>query len=532
MPQVGLLRVCIQAVRYSLNNCVNALDGILEILSGPFQIGRSTNAQSLQLQYSPSSRCPSPNPLYRPLSPCSPNYCGCCESVDDECVCCVSDTEMGGWSSKTSRKRPRVPAIELVGIEPNPGPKSHSKVLLEEIRMAKGRPKKGNKVPKAPPMSMSQPVVLTNRPAPRSKSSSGGTFLEGSKFNPRSDMAGYMLTLMDAEKHPPVRLGGETMVQTALAQLHTTFQYTTTVTTGTSVVIHPRLVNPFLLSVSTSSPYTYTVPSGSGFPSATVNNLQSLGSGARVVSCKLKVYTAASATNDNGVLIMGCSPRDDGFGGNVEAVGTSGTTTVLGNATSSGGFPITSTGTSTIVPTQGFNEFSGYDFTDTFPIKTGGAAFFLPQDPQSMIFVRDRLEVQQIGTIIGSSTPSNPVNASPICDPFFVVGITGNATSQVVVFELFLNLEYTVTSGANNILQTEAGSMNSIQAFEVVKKVGGNLQNYVEPSPEASLGDTIWSGLKGASKSIVKGGLGAATQFLFGSSDVGHNIGSALTSWY
>jgi hypothetical protein len=363
------------------------------------------------------------------------------------------------------------------------------------------------------------------------------TNLAGSEFNPRADMTGYFQTLCDAEKFPPVRLGGETMVQTGLTTLHSVVPIGNGANTSFSVAVHPRLWNPVLISTSSAAPYTWGVAS-SGFPASTVTTLQSLAAAARVVSMKVKVYTLASATTDNGALTIGLCPTDPSFS-NLNSTGgvsvgvtgiaqTAGTVSFTNiNAYSQAGYPITGAGT---IGTQGFNEFPSEDWSDTLPLKDGAAVFWLPQDPYTLIFKSDRIRqsIEAAPVATGGTAQAlsvGTVNLSEIQDPFVCLGFTGIAANSTINIEIFLNLEYTVTSGASNVIETKAGSMDSVQSFHVVKRVGGDLQNTVVPDPEASL----WDKAKGVGKAMISGGLNRASEFLFGSSDVGKAVYSLIS---
>jgi len=224
---------------------------------------------------------------------------------------------------------------------------------------------------------------------------------------------------------------------------------------------------------------------------------------------------------------MGLCPRDDGFLANTYLVQNAVAGASGYNAVSEGGFPIGITSVSAnVIPncTQGFNEFDDYDFTCAHPLKDGAAAFYECQDPQSLIFVPDRLREQLMNTT-GSGASSTPVqNASPIVDPFFVVGLQGVATGTVVVFEMFLNLEYTVSSGASGIISTQCGSMSDDQIFHVNKRVFGDANNTVVPDPEMSFGEHLGK----IAKTVARGGLAGVSKFLFGSSDVGNMVSDII----
>jgi len=435
-----------------------------------------------------------------------------------------------------------IPDLTTQGIEPNPGPSHRAKHSVEEIVAVRNRLR-----PKAPPLGpMSrQPgprqIVVTNAPpisrisAPRNKSRKS-TYASGDPWNPRAEMIGYFQTLCDPERFPPVRLGGETMVPTGLTTLHSVSSFAAS-STSVSIVVIPRVWNPLMFSQTGSAPYNYV--SAGGFNASEVTTLQTLANSARVVSCKVKVYSTSSATSDNGALTVGLSPADRGFfGGSASFVSqelapnfAATALSANSNQISLGGYPITTvlagSADPTNLSTQGFNEFPSEDWTDTVPLKTGASIFWLPQDPNSMIFLPDRLRQTVVAQINAAGAPAGqPLNKSEIYDPFFVIGLSGlTATTSTFNVEVFLNLEYTVTSGANNVIETRPGCMNSIEQFSVAKKIGGNLQNYVEPDPEASLTDK----LVGVGKSVLRSGVNRISEFVFGSSDVGKAITSLFS---
>lgn len=365
-------------------------------------------------------------------------------------------------------------------------------------------------------MGMSNLISVTNAPpisrAPR-QSGRSLKYATGESWNPRAEMIGYFQTLADPEKFPPVRLGGETMIQTALTTLHGIFPQVGTGTLNQSFLIHPRVWSPVLGSASVSAPYTYGASAGN-FNAATVSTFQSLAAAGRVVSMKVKVYSTSSATADQGALTIGLCPADPDFLGNILT-----TTTLTGNANSvsSSGYPITATA----LATQGFNEFSSEDWTDTIPLKDGAACFWLPEDPSSLVFEGGRVRQQ----LLTNASTGAVLNKSTIYDPFVCVGVTGITTASTYNIEVFLNIEYTVTSGASNVVETRSGSMNTVQSFEIVKRLGGNLQNTVVPDPELSLTDKFLD----LGKTVLKGGVNRLSEFVFGSSDVGKAVNNLFS---
>jgi len=255
---------------------------------------------------------------------------------------------------------------------------------------------------------------------------------------------------------------------------------------------------------------------------------------------KVKIYSTSSATNDSGAIILGLCPTDPGFlasssANSFEFIPNTAYSSLTSNVdqTSVSGYPITSLIQTNSDPvsnaTQGFNEFTSEDWTDTVPLKTGASVFWLPEDPSNMIFKSDRLR-QTIMAQVNSSgvTAGQTVNKSEIMDPFVCLGLTGLSSSSAINVEVFLNFEYTVTAGASNVIETRPGAMNSVEQFSVVKRVGGNLDNTVVPTPEGSLWDKFKGGVWSASKTLAKGSLKLANGFLFGSSDLGNAVIDSL----
>jgi len=280
---------------------------------------------------------------------------------------------------------------------------------------------------------------------------------------------------------------------------------------------------------------------------AAVNTLQASLSGARIVSAKLKVFTMASATSDSGEITIGLLPRDGGFypsltdnptGITNEEQVPYGTTPQLGfNSVSSSGFPIIHQNISALNPavdraTQGFNEFPSYDQTTVLPLRDGAAVFWLPEDPQSMQFIKERITLQYLKSSVAAGAYEN---ATPILDPFAVIGITGATVGTQLFFDLHLNIEATVNGPNSSLFDSAVGSMTSTEAFTVAKIVGGNRDNYVVPNPSMSLGQHLASGITGAmpaigraGRSVARSGLKFASKYLFGSSDIGDQISAFI----
>jgi hypothetical protein len=313
--------------------------------------------------------------------------------------------------------------IELVGIEPNPGPKkdkgSKSKVSMSKAVVVYTGNQMGKK---------QQNVTRLQTSVRRS----------GGQLNvSNSDYSMYRCVLSNPFDCVPVRLGGETMQPTGLATLTWRGQIATSAAGNLSLVFYPWAASPLLGSTSAASNYTYTVISG---PYPGSSSLAGLAPNARVVASALRVCTTTSATNNQGIVTIGSLPRS--------AVG-SGTNLTID------GFP---TGAATAA-TQGFNEFFNYLQTESYPLKDGASAFWKPEDPLDFTF-RDILV-----TGISNIGPQEDIS------PFIVVGVTGAQASSNLLVELITHLEYTVTTGTTGVVDTGYGRMSQQGLIDSVKSV-------------------------------------------------------------
>jgi len=347
--------------------------------------------------------------------------------------------------SETLSRRLYRAMIELVGIEPNPGPstamvlvgrKSAAEIRSSTLRsasQAKGKKKGKKKVKK------SELVVLENSSGMSRRT--GGQVRSGVSV----EKLMYQRNLCNPFDFVPVRLGGETMQPSGIATLTARFTQQVPGTGDFSFVYYPWANNnTFLASGSSSTPYTY-VPIGAGgtlFPGG--NALSSIASGGRIISAGIRVFTLASATTDQGLVTIGCLPRSYSAG-----------TTITKD-----GFPLTNTS----VATQGFNEFNNYLSTESYPLRCGASAFWRPEDPLDFTF---RTEV--INGNDGTLQVDDPIM------PFFVIGINGAEAASNVFIECVSHIEYTVNEGTVGVVSTGMGTMSSVDSFAAAKAVMGNL---------------------------------------------------------
>jgi len=245
----------------------------------------------------------------------------------------------------------------------------------------------------------------------------------------------------------PVRLGGETMQPSGIATCVTRFTAATDSTNGCySLCFYPWANNPLMESNSVNAPYSYN---GTAFVFPQGPSLASIATGGRIVAAGLRVTSLQSATNDQGLITIGCLPRDSG-------------SNTLANC-SLGGFPIYTTA----VATQGFNEFANYLSCQSFPFRCGASAVWRPEDP---------LDFEFRTQVISNSATADIQAFTPLV-PFIVCGISGTATSAKFLVELTTHIEYTINEGTTGVVNTGMGNMTSIDSFSAAKRVFGGLVN-------------------------------------------------------
>jgi hypothetical protein len=322
-----------------------------------------------------------------------------------------------------------VPAPRLVGIEPNPGPsmkitigKKHASQAMQMVPKAKGtNQKKKKRRQRQPKQQVSQ------------RMRNAGLGLANS-----SDRAKLIRVLNNPFDEIPVRLGCECMQPTGIATLSTRIPITLGAA-NQSFVIYPRANVCLLSSVTASSPYTYT--NAGSYPSYAA--LLNVASGARVIASGVRVMSAASATNDNGLVTIGCLPRDRTLPADI-------TSTVEG-------FPAIGSTTAT----QGFTQFLNYLQTESYPLKQGASSFYRPQDPLDFQF---RLSPNIDAAVITSHD----------LQPFFVVGISNATSGQTILFELITHVEYTVSGDSAGIINTGFGTLSTHDVTQASTSVFGN----------------------------------------------------------
>jgi hypothetical protein len=211
---------------------------------------------------------------------------------------------------------------------------------------------------------------------------------------------------------------------------------------NTSFVVYPRAKSCLLSSSTASSPYTYA--GIANYPSQAA--LLAVAAEGRVIAAGVRVMSAASATNDNGLITIGCIPRDR--------------TSASDASVTIEGFP--SYGSTSA--THGFNEFLNYLQTESYPLKQGASAFYRPQDPLDFTF--------RYSPVLVADSTAIVVNQD--LQPFFVVGITNATTSQSVLFELVTHIEYTVSADVAGVINTGFGGMSTHQVTTSATSVFAN----------------------------------------------------------
>jgi hypothetical protein len=325
----------------------------------------------------------------------------------------------------------------LIGVEPNPGPKKKTSLALITIG-AKSASEVRNMVPARSGKKVKQKNKNANPGRISGMAARTGNLISAGRA---TDMALYAKCLANPFDQVPVRLGGETMQPSGIATLTLRQVLGVNSSGALSIVFYPKGLGGIFSSVSASSPYTYTSAT-STFPGG--SSLNGIATGGRIVAAGIRIMTPSSATTDNGLVTIGCLPRDAAGPGN----------------DSYGGFPCLPSTTST----QGFNEFFNYLSTETYPLRCGASAVWRPEDPIDFTF-RNYI----------TNTPTSTTGQNvPLC-PFFVVGVSGAAASSTVLVEFIAHIEYTVNEGTVGVIDTGMGDMTSVDSFDVAKKVVGTL---------------------------------------------------------
>jgi len=400
---------------------------------------------------------------YHPYSPVQPSY-----SADEqvEKTSDFSDEEftrncIAALANLISRRVARA-MIELVGIEPNPGPstalvtvgrRSAAEIRSLSLRSSQAQSQMKKKKKKVRGQKQQQSMQSSV------KYRSGGAMM-----SEKIDSAAYRRVLDNPFDALPVRLGGETMQPSGIATLTYRAQVATNSSGNLSVVYYPWANESILVSTTQTSNYSYTdLP---GFPGGA--SLAGIASGGRIVAAGVRVFSVQSATNDQGVITIGCLPRDTV--GSVGGIFSSGNTT--------GGFPYNVTSSAT----QGYGEFLQYLQCESYPVRCGASSVWRPEDPIDFTFR---------SVIIDDKASSVSAIGVPLT-PFFVVGINGAAPSANLFFEFITHIEYTVNEGTTGVVNTGMGQMTSTESFRVAKQLFGTVV------------DTTMAGVTGGFSSAAK----------------------------
>jgi hypothetical protein len=368
-----------------------------------------------------------------------------------------------------------LPLPRLVGIELNPGPpKRKASTALVPYKP----PKKQKKNSTPTPMGI--------------KNATQTRFIQaGAPGNEKSEMYKYACCLRDPFDCIPVRLGGDCMMPTGTATLTSRSIISPGTGTSFSMVLYPWAQLNGFISVSAASPYSYpggtTLGLPGGFPQGPA--LANVANGARVVAAGVRIATLASATNDSGVITIGCLPRE---------------TLNISNVTG-GGFP----SGPTLAATQGFNEFLNYLQTESYPLKMGASAFFRPQDPLDYTFRNTPL-------VTGAGTANPPADQG---SPFFVIGVSGAVPSQSYLVEQIVHLEYSVADSVTGVINTGMGTMGVQSIINSGKSVFSSLVDTTIagvvgglPAAGARAGQLLLEYLPGSMRSKT-GPLASGSQF-------------------
>jgi hypothetical protein len=358
----------------------------------------------------------------------------------------VSQPDLFALSADYSHylRQRKLGGVELVGIEPNPGPGQNNmgKKSQAETRMVVFNPTK-QKLPK----KVKQALQKVKRRTDVVSSSMQSVQRVGDY-----EMQQYIRNLRDPFGTIPVRLGGENMQPTGIATLSAR-GLITTAGGFASFVWYPWAQNSLFESPTAAAPYVYSLVTGFNFPGGP--SLSAIAAEARIVSAAIRVSSVDNQSTNQGILTIGALPRNvAGAANNLDADG------------------IPYSGTS--MATQGYTQFYNYLQTESFPLRSGASCFWTPQDPLDFTF-RD--------TPILS--PSLIAPGSDLVPPI-VFGIQGGASGGCnLMIELISHIEYTVSSGTTGVVSTGNGNMSTDQNIKAVRSA---FQNAIDTAIEGVSG--------------------------------------------
>jgi hypothetical protein len=362
---------------------------------------------------------PSPDPDYSDLEEVEETDPTLDEAFTRSCVAALSNL--------IARRLSRA-MIDLIGIEPNPGPKGRRSG--QKIGQKK---KKSGKQAMVRPMGIKAP----NQTRRNTEVLSSRMGIQMSAV--RSDMAQYQRVLSNPWDEMPVRLGGENMQPSGIATMNARGILALSGTGNTSIVVYPWAQQSLLSSGSASPTYTYAVNANFSFPGGA--SLDALAAEGRIIAAGIRITSIDNANNNQGVVTIGCLPRNQVATPNV------------GN--DADGIPFAATTTAT----QGYAQFFNYLQTESYPLRCGASAVWRPQDPLDFTF----REVGVLGPVANFASGAD-------LTPCFVIGITGASTTGNVLVELVSHIEYTVSSGTTGVVATGDGNMSEADVYSVAKQ--------------------------------------------------------------
>jgi hypothetical protein len=317
--------------------------------------------------------------------------------------------------------------IDLIGIEPNPGPsRAQKKKKNTTVKKASTQNRMGQKSRAETRLGSSLRVI-------------GGRMTSLVQANRGlASMRAYQNVLCNPFDNVPVRLGGENMQPSGLATL--SCRGIIALTTGSlSAVFYPWATQPLVItsSVSSSGPYTYTA-SGLLFPGGP--SLAAIAAEGRVVAAGIRVTSIDNSNNNQGVITIGCLPRNQV---NPNLLGTD-----------ADGLPWTAT----TAATQAAPQFYNYLQTESYPLRNGCSGFWKPEDPLDFTF-------REIPILNITGAASSPYGLD--LTPCVVVGIQGANTTAQILVELISHIEYTVSAGTTGVVDTGYGDMTEQQIIDV-----------------------------------------------------------------
>jgi len=316
--------------------------------------------------------------------------------------------------------------IDLIGIEPNPGPPkgatSKQVVVYNQKPKKKIKQKQGNALQRR---GAGIDAAIPGRyPTPRTLSMG-------------ASLAGYMRCLNDPFNQPPVRPGVLCAVPTGLFSCYLRLPYTVTTTFFSHTFVPWRLNHPFMGSGSAGNPYNYGAQIVNLFPQTTA--IVALYEKARLLAAGFRLIPMQNSTNDAGQISSALIPG-------VRASNVNNFGIITGNTA-----------------TQGFNEMLSYPETLSSPFKEGASIYWRPQDPNSFVF--------REATMTDTQSTTNETLQDV---PFLMMGLSGIANPCSYIVEMISHFEGTIAAGNAGVIDLQrAPPTSELTALSAADRVFG-----------------------------------------------------------